>query len=87
MQIDVIDYSSDFLAFLASLNDQKRADIIRSELNRYAKKEIELDIKECEHFENRNKTVICDAGVIVFFDVVGNKLIIINGSEMPPRAS
>ena len=69
------------------LNDPARSRIIISELTKYAKDEIELDLKACEHFENRNKAIICDANVVVYFDLKDNRLVMIGGDEMPPRAS
>ena len=46
-----------------------------------------MGIRECVHTENRNKTVVYDVDVQVYFDVTGDVLMIIGGSEMPSRAS
>ena len=87
MDINTIEYSANFDVFLDSLNDKKRADLIISELINFVKEKANLDIKLCEHFENRNKAVIGNANVVVYFDIKDDRLIMIDGDEMPPRAS
>lgn len=54
-----------------------------------AKGSIELDRKTCEHYENRDKAIICEANVVVYFDIKEdeNLLVIIDGSEIEPRVA
>lgn len=89
MSIENIDYSDSFKAFLASLNDNGRVNIIETTLNDYAKGAVELDRRNCDHYENRDKAIICDANVVVYFDIKKdeNLLVMIDGSEIEPRVA
>ena len=85
--IKFIEFSDDFNAFLASLSDKTREDLIIDTLNGFAKGETDLDQKACEHFEDRNKAAICDANVVVYYDIHGDTMRMINGSEFKPRVA
>ena len=79
-------FSYDFVAFLDGLDD-KRVEVITTALNDFAKGEKYLDPRSCEHFENRNKVLLHDANVVVYYDVKGDTMVMINGCEVQPRAS
>ena len=87
MEILNIEYSDDFEAFLASLQDVARVSVIRNALNEFAKGELDLDPRECAHIENRTKVAIGDANVVVYYDLKDNTMIVINGSVIHQRAA
>ena len=72
-------YSELFDEFLLSLNNEQRAETIKQEIEKFADGIINLDVKECKFFENRDKVGILNANVIVFYDIKGNDWILISG--------
>ena len=51
--IENIAYSNDFDIFLDSLCDPDKVSIIRKSLNKFAKGELDLDPKNCQHYDGR----------------------------------
>ena len=86
MTIKTLKYSAHFVAFLERLGSQ-RADVVTNTLNDFAKGALELDPRTCEHFQGRNKVLLHDANVVVYYDVSDDTLTLINGSEVQPRAA
>ena len=84
--ITTLKYSDDFIAFLTELGKQ-RAKMVTDTLNDFAKGELDLDPRSCDHFQDRNKVLLHDANVVVYYDVKGDTLFLINGSEVHPRAA
>lgn len=79
-------FSYDFVAFLDGL-DNTRVEVITTALNDFAKGEKDFDPRSCERFENRNKVLLHDANVVVYYDVKGDTMVMINGCEVQPRAA
>ena len=71
--------SSDFDTFLTSLRNEAKVNIIRQALIDLSEGKVELDQRECDHFENRTKVAIPEADVVVFFDTEGDTMTMING--------
>lgn len=61
--------------------------MIIAALNDFAKGELVLDPKTCEHFKNGNKVLLSDANVVVYYDIQGDTLVMINGSEVHTRVA
>ncbi len=71
---------------MAGLGDAKTDTIVKV-LNSFAKSEIDLDPRDCEHFDGRHKIVIDDAGVVVYYDLKGKDMTMISGCKIQPRAA
>ena len=76
----------DFDLFLKGIGKQ-RADMVMDAMNRFAKGELELDPKTCEHFRNRDKVLLHDANVVVYYDIRETRLELIGGSENETRVA
>ena len=84
MLIENIVYSDDFNAFLDSLCDDNKVSIIKESLNDFAKGRLDLDPRDCQHYEGRVKVLI-DA--VVYYDLKGNDMMMIGGSLMHKRVA
>lgn len=85
--IENIAYSNDFDAFLDSLCDPNKVSIIKESLNDFAKGELDLDPRDCQHYEGRVKILIADADVVVYYDLKGDDMMMIGGSPMHERVA
>lgn len=79
-------FSADFEAFLEGLNPE-RASLVTNALKEFVKGELDLDTRLCDHTENRNKVLLHDANVVVYYDKRGDTLVLINGKENAPRVA
>lgn len=86
MSITTLSISDDFAVFLDGLGE-RRADTVITMLNDFAKGELDLDPRLCAHTEDRNKVLLHEANVVVYYDVQGDTLVLINGSEVQARAA
>ena len=82
-----VEYWSDFDDFLKSLNDEKRVAIINEAISDFAAGKLDLDPKDCVHYDNRVKIAITNANVVVYFDMIDKVMCFIGGDIIHPRAA
>lgn len=70
------------------MHDVRRAFSIKDALEEFADGKLDLDAKDCEHFEDREKVAIGGtASVVVYYDLTGDTMQMIGGMVIHPRVA
>ena len=85
--IENIVYSGDFNIFLDSLCDDDKVSIIKDSLNDFAKGKLDLNPRNCHHYDGRVKILIDAANVVVYYDQKSDDMVMIGGSPMQKRVA
>ena len=69
------------------MHDENKVSMIRDALEKFASGSLDLDPKDCEHFEGRVKIAIDNAGVVVYYDLQDNDMVMISGNIIHKRVA